>query len=64
MYTSELEGNIALGFRAFDGSNYEVRCSISKYLAILLAASLNNLSDTNQSKIFDSFFIIKMNYFS
>ena len=41
MYTSELEGNIALGFRAFEGANYEVRCSVAKYLAILIAAARN-----------------------
>ncbi len=52
MYTSELEGNITIGFRAFENSNYEVRCSIAKYLAILLAASQNILSDRNQSKVF------------
>jgi hypothetical protein len=49
MYTSELEGNIALGFRAFDGSNYEVRCSVAKYLAILLSASQDIFLDTHLS---------------
>ena len=39
MYTTELEGNVTLGFRALDGSNYEVRCSIAKYFAALLAAT-------------------------
>jgi hypothetical protein len=58
MYTSELEGNIALGFRAFDGSNYEVRCSIAKYLAILLAASQDIFLDTNQSKILIVLFLL------
>jgi hypothetical protein len=50
MYTSELEGNVTLGFRALDGSNYEVRCSIAKYLAALLAATQETTSNTNQSK--------------
>jgi len=50
MYTSELEGNVTLGFRALDGSNYEVRCSIAKYLAALLAATQETTSNINQSK--------------
>jgi len=58
MYTSELEGNIALGFRAFDGSNNEVRCSVAKYLAILLSASQDIFSDTHQSKILIVFFLL------
>ena len=49
MYTSELERNVALGFRALDGSNYEVRCSIAKYLAALLAATQETTSNSNQS---------------
>ncbi len=52
MYTSELEGNLTLGFRALDGSNYEVRCSIAKYLAALFAATQETASNTNQSKEF------------
>jgi len=48
MYTTELEGNVTLGFRALDGSNYEVRCSIAKYLAALLAAT----QELNSSKEF------------
>jgi hypothetical protein len=39
MYSSELEGNLALAFRAFDGSTYEVRRAIAKYLAALIVAS-------------------------
>jgi hypothetical protein len=50
MYTSELEGNVTLGFRALDGSNYEVRCSIAKYLAALLAATQETTTNPNQSK--------------
>lgn len=50
MYTTELESNITLGFRALDGSNYEVRCSIAKYLAALLAATQETTTNPNQSK--------------
>lgn len=50
MYTTELEGNITLGFRALDGSNYEVRCSIAKYLAALLAATQETTTNPNQSE--------------
>ncbi len=52
MYTNELETNITIGLRAFENSNYEVRCSVAKYLAILLAAAQDILSDRNQSKTF------------
>jgi hypothetical protein len=52
MYTTELEGNVTLGFRALDGSNYEVRCSIAKYLAALLAATQETTANSNQSKEF------------
>ena len=51
MYTNELKGNIASGIRAFEGANYEVRRSVAKYLAILLAASQDVFSSANQSKI-------------
>jgi hypothetical protein len=54
MYTTELEGNVTLGFRVLDGSNYEVRCSIAKYLAALLAATQETASNTNQSKEFSN----------
>ena len=67
MYTTELEGNVTLAFRALDGSNYEVRCSIAKYLAALLAATqetaptgtnpikqaLNSATNTKKIKIDD-----------
>ncbi|CAF2246902.1 unnamed protein product [Rotaria magnacalcarata] len=49
MYTSELEGNVTLGFRALDGSNYEVRCSVAKYLAALLAATQETNLNSNQN---------------
>ncbi|XP_065165699.1 HEAT repeat-containing protein 5B isoform X3 [Atheta coriaria] len=37
MYTSELESLATLCFRAFDGSNYEVRCTVAKLLGALMA---------------------------
>ncbi|XP_049845033.1 HEAT repeat-containing protein 5B isoform X1 [Schistocerca gregaria] len=37
--TSELESLASLCFRAFDGSNYEVRCAVSKLLGSLIAAT-------------------------
>ncbi|CAF1187973.1 unnamed protein product, partial [Didymodactylos carnosus] len=50
MYTTDLDNNVLLGFRALDGSNYDVRCSVAKYLAALLATSQNPpLSNMNQS---------------
>lgn len=37
LYTTELESLASLCFRAFDGSNYEVRCAVAKLLGTLLA---------------------------
>ena len=37
LYTAELESAATLCFRAFDGSNYEVRCAVSRLLGTLVA---------------------------
>lgn len=37
LHTTELESLATLCFRAFDGSNYEVRCSVAKLLGGLVA---------------------------
>lgn len=37
LYTTELENVATLCFRAFDGSNYEVRCAVAKLLGSLIA---------------------------
>jgi HEAT repeat-containing protein 5 len=39
MYTTELESVSSLCFRAFEGSNYEVRCAVAKLLGSLIAAT-------------------------
>lgn len=39
MYTTELENNASLCFRALEGSNYDVRCSVSSLLGSLMAKS-------------------------
>ncbi|KAF5283589.1 hypothetical protein FQA39_LY17291 [Lamprigera yunnana] len=39
LYTTELESLATLCFRAFDGSNYEVRCSAAKLLGTLIATT-------------------------
>lgn len=39
LHTTELESLATLCFRAFDGSNYEVRCSVSKLLGGLIAVT-------------------------
>jgi hypothetical protein len=39
LYTTELESLATLCFRAFDGSNYEVRCSVAKLLGALIATT-------------------------
>lgn len=60
MYTSELDGNVTLGLRAFDGSNYQVRCTIAKYLAILLATFQSLPSDRISSISVTSTHQVKM----
>lgn len=47
LYTTELESLATLCFRAFDGSNYEVRCAVAKLLGSLIGNELNNLFRTN-----------------
>ncbi|XP_017777275.1 PREDICTED: HEAT repeat-containing protein 5B isoform X3 [Nicrophorus vespilloides] len=37
LYTTELESLATLCFRAFDGSNYEVRCAVAKLLGALVS---------------------------
>lgn len=37
LYTTEIESVATLCFRAFEGSNYEVRCSVAKLLGTLVA---------------------------
>lgn len=40
LWTSELENVSTLCFRAFEGSNYNVRVSVAKLLGTLLAAAV------------------------
>lgn len=37
LYTTEIESVATLCFRAFEGSNYEVRCAVAKLLGSLVA---------------------------
>lgn len=39
LYTSDLENVATLCFRAFENSNYEVRCSVAKLLGFLIAST-------------------------
>lgn len=48
LYTTELESLATLCFRAFDGSNYEVRCAVAKLLGTLIATTQQN-QKTNQN---------------
>lgn len=48
LHTTELESLAPLCFRAFDGSNYEVRCSVAKLLGALLATTQQQ-PKTNQA---------------
>nr|CAH7763089.1 unnamed protein product [Callosobruchus chinensis] len=46
LYMTELESLATLCFRAFDGSNYVVRCSVAKLLGTLVAMSQQNQNAT------------------
>ena len=39
----ELDNNVKLGLKALDGSNYDVRCSVSVYLAQLIFYSISQI---------------------
>lgn len=52
MYTNEFEGNVTLALRAFEGSNYQVRCAIGKYLAIVLVKFQSLRSESNEKFFF------------
>ncbi|XP_008187609.1 HEAT repeat-containing protein 5B isoform X4 [Acyrthosiphon pisum] len=39
LYTSDLENVATLCFRAFENANYEVRCSVAKFLGFLIAST-------------------------
>lgn len=51
LYTTELESMASLCFRAFDGSNYEVRCAVASLLGNLIAFTQQppKHAPTNQS---------------
>ena len=46
LWSSELENVATLCFRAFEGSNYTVRVSVSKLLGTLLAAAVEPRQNT------------------
>lgn len=46
LWTSELENVATLCFRAFEGSNYNVRVSVAKLLGTLLAAAVEPRQST------------------
>ena len=50
MYTSELESLATLCFRAFDGSNYEVRCAVAKLLGALIAITQTSQQQNHPAK--------------
>lgn len=41
MYTTEIENLSQLCYRAFDNSNYDVRCTVAKLLGFVLATTQN-----------------------
>ena len=53
MYQFELDTVTSYAFRALDGSNYDVRCDVSKLLGHLMAQALNPPKHA-QSECYDS----------
>lgn len=49
LYMTEIESVATLCFRAFEGSNYEVRCSVAKLLGTLAAMTQIPLSKSQNS---------------
>ena len=41
LYTSDLDTVISTCFRALDGSNYDVRCDVAKFMGHVTATALN-----------------------
>lgn len=54
LYTTELENVATLCFRAFDGSNYEVRCAVAKLLGSLIAFTQQQQQPTTKGVIVQS----------
>lgn len=54
LYTTELENVATLCFRAFDGSNYEVRCAVAKLLGSLIASTQQQQQPTLKGVIVQS----------
>ncbi|XP_066155601.1 HEAT repeat-containing protein 5B isoform X1 [Euwallacea fornicatus] len=50
LHGTELESLASLCFRAFDGSNYEVRCSVARLLGSLVASTQQGQKDSAGSK--------------
>lgn len=46
LHGSELESLATLCFRAFDGSNYEVRCAVARLLGTLVATTQQGQKDS------------------
>ena len=59
MYTTDIENMITLCFRAFDASNYEVRCTVAYLLGAIIANSQNNTNSGYFLKIFSRFRFLK-----
>lgn len=49
LYTTELESLATLCFRAFDSSNYEVRCAVAKLLGALIAMTQQSTKNNQTS---------------
>lgn len=58
LYTTELESMATLCFRAFDGSNYEVRCAVAKLLGTLIAMTQNQKPEKHCEHNFTILFYI------
>ena len=60
LYISEIESVATLCFRAFEGSNYEVRCSVAKLLGTL--AAMTQIPSSKSQKPLSTLFLIILQF--
>lgn len=55
LYTTEIENLSQLCYRAFDNSNYDVRCTVAKLLGTVLATTQNPPKEFAKGKSVNSY---------
>lgn len=60
MYTTEIENLSQLCYRAFDNSNYDVRCTVAKLLGFVLATTQNPPKEFVKGKVYHITFALEV----